>query len=222
MGGESMYYSEWKEICGWEGRYEVSNHGEIRSWYYGKKRLDKPIIRKLKIDKYGYPAVCLKAHGVKKTLTVHRLVAVAFLPNPNNLTQVNHKDGNKLNNAVENLEWCSPKVNMQHAYKTGLISAEKQSIAQRKRYSNIEQRERSREIAKRLYSDDAFRSRVKAGHNTDAYLKSASERRKKQSPPTKGRVRVNNGVMERVVTMEQFNQLSSDWKRGRLKSKKGE
>lgn len=217
-----MAYSEWKDICGWEGRYEVSAQGEIRSWYYGKKRLDKPITRKLKVDKHGYFVVCLKANGVSKTCTVHRLVAMAFLPNPNGLTQINHKDGNKLNNAVQNLEWCSPQVNIQHAYKHGLISAEKQSSSQRRRYSNAEQREKAREAALKLYDNAEYREKMKAAHHSDAYLKLASERRKKQAPPTAGRVRVNNGVVERVVTMEQFNQLSSKWKQGRLKHKKGE
>lgn len=217
-----MANSEWREICGWEGRYDVSDCGEIRSWYYGKKRLDKPVIRKLKIDKYGYPTVCLKSQGIAKTYTVHRLVAIAFIPNPNNLTQINHKDGNKLNNTIDNLEWCSPKANIIHAYKSGLISFEKQSSAQKKRYSKAEEREKAREIALKLYSNEEHREKVKAAHNTEAYLKAASERRKKQTPPTAGRVRINNGVVERVVTMEHFNHLSSEWKRGRLKTKKGD
>ena len=67
-----------------------------------------------------------KASG--KMYSVHRLVATAFIPNPNGFTQINHKDGNKDNNCVSNLEWCDQSHNLAHAYKMGLISREKESI----------------------------------------------------------------------------------------------
>lgn len=72
----------------------------------------------------------LYKNGKEKLLRVHRLVAMAFLPNPNNLPQVNHKDGNKQNNSVDNLEWCEQSDNMKHAYKNGLqIPSENQRKA---------------------------------------------------------------------------------------------
>ena len=75
------------------------------------------------IMKNGYSRIHVSHEGVSRKYLVHRLVAEAFIPNPLNLPQVNHKDGNKLNNTVENLEWCSASDNQKHAYRTGLKSA---------------------------------------------------------------------------------------------------
>lgn len=94
----------WKPIKGYEDYY-ISNYGNVVS----KKR--KAIIRKTFI-RNGYVAVVLFKDNVKKTFSVHRLVAIAFLPNPNNLQQVNHKDEDKTNNFVGNLEWCDIKYNV--------------------------------------------------------------------------------------------------------------
>lgn len=82
------------------------------------------------LNKKGYPQICLKN---QKSKTVHRIVAETFIPNPNNLPQVNHKDGNKTNNKSENLEWASASENIDHAVKTGLFDdiSEKVSIAQK-------------------------------------------------------------------------------------------
>ena len=71
---------------------------------------------------YRYRCVTVTTNGKQKRLLVHRLVATAFLPNPNNLPQVNHIDGNPSNNSVSNLEWCTAKHNIQHAYDNGLIN----------------------------------------------------------------------------------------------------
>lgn len=94
--------------------YEVYSDGRIYSNFTDK--FLKPII-----DRYGYAYVFVTQDcGKQKKVRVHRLVALAFIPNPNNLPQVNHKDGNKLNNSIENLEWCSAKYNTQHAWDIGL------------------------------------------------------------------------------------------------------
>ena len=104
MGG-IMKKEYWKPVVGYEGLYEVSNWGRVKSIKFGKE-----IILKQKI-KGGYYYVCLYKNGIVKTYLVHRLVAQAFLPNPDNLPQVNHKDENKTNNSVDNLEWCDAKYN---------------------------------------------------------------------------------------------------------------
>ena len=107
----------WKPIEG--TRYEVSNTGKIRSLDY--KRSGK--IRELKpaADPKGYMKTMLLINGKNKTVKVHRLVAKAFIPNPDNLPQVNHKDGDKRNNCVENLEWITNYDNAHHAMENGLF-----------------------------------------------------------------------------------------------------
>lgn len=105
----------WKDVKGYEGLYQVSNLGHVRSLKYGKER-----VLKEGTDRDGYLHVGLCLNCCQKTYKVHRLVADVFISNPNNLPQVNHIDGNKTNNNVENLEWCTQKQNIHHAHNTGL------------------------------------------------------------------------------------------------------
>ena len=98
---------------GYEGRYEVSNKGRIKS--LRKNKIIKPFIQK-----NGYMTLVFTVNNQPKTKYVHRLVAETFLKNTENKKQVNHKDGDKRNNYVENLEWCTDEENKKHAYKNGL------------------------------------------------------------------------------------------------------
>ncbi len=93
------------------GDYEVSNNGLVRN---GEGFILSHAFSE------GYPIVKLSLRCKRKTIRIHRLVAIAFVENPNNYLTVNHKDGNKLNNNSENLEWCTQKQNIQHAIRTGL------------------------------------------------------------------------------------------------------
>ena len=95
---------KWKTVKGYEDCYEVSNHGNVRS-----KRTKH--LRKPQNNGNGYLFLVLSKNGKHKNKYIHRLVAESFLPNPNNLPQINHKDENPLNNNVENLEWCTPSYN---------------------------------------------------------------------------------------------------------------
>lgn len=114
----------WKDIQGYEGLYQISNFGHVRSLKrFAKskshsKRTVNPRLLKGGLDVDGYHLVSLYKKGKKKTFKVHRLVAKAFIPNPNRYSQVNHKDENKHNNCVNNLEWCNCKYNIN--YGTGI------------------------------------------------------------------------------------------------------
>lgn len=115
----------WMDIPGLEGRYQASTHGRIRSLdregktCYGATRKLKGRLLRMTGGKRGYlripPNIC-------ETQFVHRLVAMTFIPNPGRLPVINHIDGNKQNNRVENLEWCTQLENMQHAFRTGLAA----------------------------------------------------------------------------------------------------
>ena len=109
----------WKDIEGYEGLYEVSSHGRVRSLDrvqvgrgHTKPRLFKGIILSTFLTEAGYLAIGFMVHRKHKYMLVHRLVAEAFIPNPDNLPQINHKDEDKTNNHVENLEWCTNQYNM--------------------------------------------------------------------------------------------------------------
>ena len=111
----------WKPISGYEGCYEASNKGHIRSVDRLVKckngmRTSPTIVLKPSLGQWGYEQVTLRKEGKKKTVRINRIIAQTFIPNPDNLPQVNHIDGNKLNNCVENLEWCTPSQNMKHCF----------------------------------------------------------------------------------------------------------
>lgn len=105
----------WKTIPDTFNLLEVSNCGRVRSLMRGK-----PCVLKTQINRKGYHKIRVTIKRIRKSYSVHRLVAQAFLDNPDNLPQVNHKDGNKNNNSVENLEWINNKDNAHHAIENGL------------------------------------------------------------------------------------------------------
>lgn len=110
----------WKPIKNYEGLYEVSNKGQVRSLNY--KRTGEIKILKLRVNKYGYLQVHLSKNGKHYAKSIHRLVAQTFIPNPNNYSQVNHKDEKRDNNNVENLEWCNCKYNNNYGNRNKKIS----------------------------------------------------------------------------------------------------
>ena len=113
---------EWKEVIEYEGIYEVSNLGNVR----GVDRILsngthwKGIVLKPGEYSNGYKFVCLRKDGFTKNKMIHRLVAQAFIPNPNGYKCVNHKDGDKANNKLSNLEWITHSENQKHASRIGL------------------------------------------------------------------------------------------------------
>lgn len=119
----------WKDIKGFEGIYQVSNYGRVKSLprfvnnhsenkkigFHSKEKILRP-------SKKRYAVVVLSKKGKLYSFCVHRLVAEVFIPNPDNLSQVDHLDGDKLNNNVNNLEWVTPKENVNRSWKMGLAT----------------------------------------------------------------------------------------------------
>lgn len=114
---------EWRPIEGYEGLYEVSNTGQVRSLdrYDERNCFREGRILKLYTRKGGYLFVQLHLNGKGKNYLVHRLVAIAFIPNPDNLPEVNHLDEDKTNNRVENLEFCDRKYNINYGTRTDKV-----------------------------------------------------------------------------------------------------
>lgn len=115
----------WKDIPGYESLYKINNIGIVKSLERFVNNGHKDILKKEKIrknhkNKDGYLFIRLSKNGITKGYSVHRLVAQAFIPNPNNYPEINHIDGNKLNNAISNLEWCNRTKNVRHSFELGL------------------------------------------------------------------------------------------------------
>lgn len=127
----------WKDIKGYEGLYQVSNLGRVRSVDRYVKQKEgfyqyiKGRIRKSKLNNGGYMLVSLSKDNKGKTFLIHRLVAQAFIPNSENKPQVNHIDENPCNNCVDNLEWCDAKYNCNYGnHSEKLSKAFKRKVAQ--------------------------------------------------------------------------------------------
>lgn len=116
----------WAKVIGFNGKYFISDSGLLASTSFratGDVVTDlpeRPRVVRPALKKDGYYGMCLKDGRTSKNVYIHRLVASAFVPNPDNKPQVNHINGNKLDNRAENLEWVTPQENTVHAWKTGL------------------------------------------------------------------------------------------------------
>lgn len=119
----------WRDIEGYEGLYQVSNFGRVKSFDTKDKldRIRKGRVLKGRKDKYGYIQVGLYKQGVASKKKIHRLVAEAFISNPENKPEVNHIDEDKTNNIISNLEWVTAKANLNHGTRNER-SSRKQSI----------------------------------------------------------------------------------------------
>lgn len=129
----------WVDAKGFEGLYQVSNLGRVKAlektWHTGMHytiRHKKEHIMKTRKNRGGYEYVILRCKNKNKTITIHRLVLMSFIENKHNHPYINHKNGIKTDNNIDNLEWCTAKENVQHAIKLGL---RKGYVTQTKRHT---------------------------------------------------------------------------------------
>lgn len=122
---ENLEGEIWKDIAGYEGLYQISNFGRVKSFngLWTKVKILKPSLRN-----NGYIFVTLFKNGKTKMFYIHQLVARAFIPNPENKPTVNHKFGNRLDNYCESLEWVTFAENQQHAFDTGIQKRGAESV----------------------------------------------------------------------------------------------
>ena len=141
---------EWKDLPGWESCYRISNFGNLYSYHHKKLLM-------VNTNQQGYRTKTLYdgKNGKRKIMMVHRLVLMTFQSNPpDGQPHVNHKDGNKLNNRLDNLEWCSPQENMDHADRTGLLINQRRSIRDRSANSEFHLRVNGDDQPKCKWSDE--------------------------------------------------------------------
>ena len=151
----------WKDIKGYEGKYQISNMGRFKSLNY--RRTGKEKILEGYPDKDGYLFVQLWKDGKGKNCRINRLVAQAFLENPQNLPEVNHKDEDKTNNRVENLEWCSKLYNIK--YGTGIKRSAEKRRGKKKSEEHI--KKISEKLKGRKQSEEHIKKRSKPVFSVD-------------------------------------------------------
>lgn len=122
----------WKDIEGFEGKYQISNTNKVKSNHFGKSIILKPAL-----NTGGYNSVSLSLNNKAKSVTLHRLIMTAFIANPDNKLQVNHINGIKSDNRVENLEWNTQSENINHAIRLGL----KRDIGEKSSLSKLTEKE---------------------------------------------------------------------------------
>ena len=150
----------WRSIDGYEGLYEISNMGRVKTYRSNK-------VLKNSVRPRGYLFVTLYNGGTHKSHSIHRLVAQAFISNPNNYPIINHKDGNPSNNIVSNLEWCTYSYNEIHKYT--VLGYTNHFKGKRHRKESIDKMKSWQHAHKRVRGDSPLAKRVKSIENNKCY-----------------------------------------------------
>lgn len=191
----------WKPVPGYEGYYQVSSLGRVKRIKGGKGTVSGSILKN-SITNCGYFNVGLSVNSKLKIVGVHRLVAEAFIPNPDNKPEVNHINGDKQDNRIVNLEWSTRSENIQHAWMTGLIKGRTD------KHHTEESRNKISEALKGKH----------CAHYTEEIRKKISEA-KKGNKNVKDRIWVNNGTENHRVKPDKLQEyLNKGYVLGRIKA----
>ena len=188
---------EWRDIKGYEGKYQVSSYGRIKSLNYNRTKKEK--ILNPCLTKKGYLIVDLYKNGRRKPCTVHKLVALHFIPNYDNLPQVNHKDENKSNNRVDNLEWCTSIYNNNYGTRNKRMSEKLKG----RKFTKEHKKNLSEALKGRPILEDTKKkmsSSRKGKHHTEDIKKKISEKMKYSKNPKARKVQC-------ITTGRKFNCL---------------
>lgn len=180
---------EWVPIKGYEQVYEINRTGQVRRVETGK-------ILKPGIGKVGYFVVSLWKNNKGKTFTLHRLLGDHFIPNPHHYETINHIDGNKLNNNLSNLEWCSYKMNNQHAWDTGLRKISTKMMAHAKTVSEFARRKNPYGMNRHpVIQCDQYGNEIKEFPNVELAAKELGMNRRTIDRFVKGRTKTCKGFI---------------------------
>lgn len=162
----------WKDIDGYNGIFQVSNLGRVRSidrfvkGAYGKRWIKGKIFKPVLNKSDGYLRVVFMVDGISKRHYIHRLIANAFLPKIKGKEYVNHIDGNKLNNSISNLEWCTLKENQQHAFRIGLNHGKSGTANNNAKLSSQMAKEIIKDYQSGTYTYRELAKKYHVGHST--------------------------------------------------------
>lgn len=166
----------WKDIKGYEGLYQININGLVKSLSREINngngiRKSKEFITKSYDNGHGYLRVCLSKNNSKKFILIHALIAIHFIENPENLPIINHKDGNKKNNSVSNLEWCTYSHNNQHGFNTGLIKSLKGEKCKKSKLSDIQVLEIKKMLSENKLTQKEISKKFNISSNTISSIK---------------------------------------------------
>ena len=217
---------QWKDIKGYEGIYQVSTLGRVRrlageiETERGKRYLPVRIKKAILVD--GYLYYTLYINDIEERCAAHRLVAAAFIPNPENKPHVNHLNGDKTDNRAENLEWCTRSENMRHALATGLwkqydrrgeknpMFGKHHSADAKQKIADVHRGTHHSEETKRKMSETRHKMKLSETHK-----QRIGENARKANT---GRKWIHKGGTQKFVKPEEFQQYLDDgWEQGKIR-----
>lgn len=223
---------QWKPIAGYEGIYEVSNTGKVRSLtreipYPNGKTRKTAGFEKKPVEVGGYLYFCLSKNGQSRRFAAHRLVAMAFLENPDNKPEINHKDCNRKNNRADNLEWVTRQENVNHAVVNGRIHPYDRKGDKNPMFGRYQQKTAKEKIGaahRGLKHTEETKKRMSAAHKGKKHSPSHKAALSKSMQGKKaGYWCVTDGVESRCLPPEKAQDLiAKGWKRGRTLKQKAQ